>query len=642
MNGRSHCPFVLKSQLLCQLWTKVGMSGDAAVPNLLATLFEQLQVSETLEIEAKSAQGGIPRSLWETVSAFANTSGGWILLGVKELNNSFIVEGLSNASKMLDDFYNTLRSTSKINYPVCNAQDARIETLDDKEILLIRVPEAPRQQRPIYINGNPYNGTYVRRHTGDHHCTKPEVDRMMREASDIGADSAILLGFNLDDIDRNALARYRRLDQNLHPAEPRNTYDDLRFLTAIGGYDCERGTGKEGLTVAGLLLLGTERAIRKWRSRHLIDYRMLLSENDPDKRWDDRVTWEGHLFGAFETIYPRLTVGLASAFQLQGATRVDEGSIHVVLREALVNLLVHADYAVPEASLIVRTPSSFLFRNPGSSRISEFDLLYGDRSDPRNPELVRMFRFIGLAEEAGTGIPKIIRAWRELGLEMPKIDAGTERYEFTLQLRQAHLLSVEDRRWLRSLGLQWSEAEQLALVHAKHQGYVDNATLTRLTGQHSADISKVLVGLRNREYLQMIGGGRYARYELSSQTIPGTRLVRTSGVLKSKQETIPLNIWDALMQIGAVVRTQPRIDRITLENVIVQLCTLFPLSLNELASLLERNKRYIVKIIRPLVASRRINYLYPHQPSHPRQKYLAVKMVDEGNSLQQTALDLKV
>ena len=96
------------------------------------------------------------------------------------------------------------------------------------------------------------------------------------------------------------------------------------------------------------------------------------------------------------------------------------------------------------------------------------------------------------------------------------------------------------------------------------------------------------------------------------------------------------------MRIGAVVRTQPRIDRITLENVIVQLCTLFPLSLNELASLLERNKRYIVKIIRPLVASRRINYLYPHQPSHPRQKYLAVKMVDEGNSLQQTALDLKV
>ncbi|MBD2522952.1 RNA-binding domain-containing protein [Nostoc sp. FACHB-133] len=402
------------------------MPMDIAVTDLIATLIERLQGSETLEVEVKLAQGGIPKSLWETVSAFANTNGGWILLGIKESNNMLEVEGLSNPSKMLDDFYNMLRNPQKINYPICNAQDARIESLDGKEILVIRVAEAPRQQRPVYINGNPYNGTYVRRHTGDHHCTKPEVDRMMREASDVGADSAILPGFNLDDIDQNALTRYRRLDQTLHPGEPRNTYDDVRFLSAIGGYGRERGTAKEGLTVAGLLLLGTDKGIREWRSRHLIDYRMVLTEDDPDKRWDDRVPWEGHLFGAFENIYLRLTTGLATAFQLQGATRIEESPVHIVLREALINLLVHADYAVPEASLIVRTPSGFLFRNPGSSRISEFDLLHGDRSDPRNPELVRMFRLIGLAEEAGTGIPKIIRAWRELGLEMPKIDAGTE------------------------------------------------------------------------------------------------------------------------------------------------------------------------------------------------------------------------
>ncbi|RCJ24180.1 hypothetical protein A6S26_19325 [Nostoc sp. ATCC 43529] len=273
------------------------MSSDTVVTNLLDTLIERLQGSETLEVEVKLAQSGIPKSLWETVSAFANTNGGWILLGVKELNSRLEVEGLSKASKMLDDFYNTLRSSQKISYPICNAQDARIETVDGKEILVIRVPEAPRQQRPIYINGNPYTGTYVRRHTGDHHCTKPEVDRMMREASDVGADSAILPGFNLDDTDRDALARYRRLDQTLHPGEPRNTYDDLRFMTAIGGYARDRGTGKEGLTVAGLLLLGTDQAIREWRSRHIIDYRMILTEDDPDKRWDDRVPWEGNLFG---------------------------------------------------------------------------------------------------------------------------------------------------------------------------------------------------------------------------------------------------------------------------------------------------------------------------------------------------------
>jgi ATP-dependent DNA helicase RecG len=91
-----------------------------------------------------------------------------------------------------------------------------------------------------------------------------------------------------------------------------------------------------------------------------------------------------------------------------------------------VNLLVHADYAETDASLIVRSPDGYFFRNPGSSRVSEFDLLAGDRSDPRNPELVRMFRYIGLAEEAGSGMPKIIRAWRELGFVLPDIDVGTD------------------------------------------------------------------------------------------------------------------------------------------------------------------------------------------------------------------------
>lgn len=617
------------------------MSGDSAVTNLLATLIERLQDSETLEVEVKLAQGGIPKSLWETVSAFANTNGGWILLGVKEVDKRLEVEGLPNPSKMLDDFYNMLRNSQKINYPICNAQDARIETLDGKAILVIRVPEAPRQQRPVYISGNPYQGTYVRRHTGDHHCTKPEVDRMMREASDVGADSAILPEFNLDDIDKDALARYRRLDQNLHPGEPRNTYDDVRFLTAIGGYGCDRGTGKEGLTVAGLLLLGTDRAIRERRSRHLIDYRMVLTEDEPDKRWDDRIPWEGHLFGAFEKIYLRLTTDLATAFQLQGATRIEESSVHVVLREALVNLLVHADYTVPEASLIVRTPSGFLFRNPGSSRISEFDLLYGDRSDPRNPELVRMFRLIGLAEEAGTGIPKIIRAWHELGLEMPRIDAGTERYEFTLRLHQAHLLSAEDRRWLKSLSSQWNEAEQLALVHAKHHGYVDNATLTRLTGQHPADISKVLVGLRNRQFLQMINGGRHACYELGLHSRFGTRLPTDTATSLSKQETIPTNLWNKLMQLGAVVRNYPRVERATLAKVIVQLCKLTPLSPNDLEILLKRRRKYLLKIIRILLKSGCINYLYPLQPSHPHQKYVATEMTDEEDTIQQTALDFE-
>jgi hypothetical protein len=62
----------------------------------------------------------------------------------------------------------------------------------------------------------------------------------------------------------------------------------------------------------------------------------------------------------------------------------------------------NGDCAESQASLIVQSLDGYLLRNPGSSRISEADLLTGDRSDPRNPVLVRMFRLIGLAAEAST------------------------------------------------------------------------------------------------------------------------------------------------------------------------------------------------------------------------------------------------
>lgn len=260
------------------------MSTDQVVPPLLVTLLERLQGRETSELELKSAKGGLPNSLWETISAFANTSGGWILLGVKEENKKASVEGLANPSNLLDDFYSALRNPLKINYAACGPNDANIETLGEHQIIVIRVPEAPRQQRPVYIKGNPYTGTYVRQHTGDYHCTKPEVDRMMREASTVGADSAILTGYTLADIDKDSLARYRRMDQTLHPGEPRSAYDDLRFIKSIGGYRQDRKSGQHGLTVAGLLMLGTNQAIREWRKRHLIDYRLVNDDHNLDQR----------------------------------------------------------------------------------------------------------------------------------------------------------------------------------------------------------------------------------------------------------------------------------------------------------------------------------------------------------------------
>lgn len=636
------------------------------IPSLVATLLERLEGRETLELEFKSARGGLPRDVWPTVSAFANTNGGWIVLGVREESGVLQADGVQDASALLQTFYNMVRNPQKVSHPVCGAGDAAIESVGDRQFLVIRVPAASRKARPIYINGNPYGGTYVRRHAGDYQCTKPEVDRMMRDASDVTADSTVLHRYGLDDLDPDSLARFRRRFQTRDPASPWNGYDDRRFLGAIGGYARDRQTGEEGITVAALLLLGRPEAIRDWRARHLIDFRLLPDEPGAGERWDDRVPWDGNILGAFEAIYPRLIKDLPTPFRLQGASRVDETPAHVALREALANLLVHADYAEPQASLVTRSANGYFFRNPGSSRVPESDLLTGDRSDPRNPILLRMFRVIGFADEAGTGIPKITEAWRDLGLQLPRIDAGTERYEFALELHNTHLLSDEDRAWLLALGGQWTEAEQLALVHARHEGFVDNLKLRRMTGEHAADTTKVLVGLRDRGLLQMTRAGRGARYELDPAALaPASRPQGTPAMPARAEPSIPgiqpsfpgmepsspgiqpsfpgtepsfpgtevdahriaeriRELRPELEEIARPVRGTRRPDPALRDEVIVRLCARAPLSLRELTGLLHRNESYLQGVLQALIGSGRLRFLYAARPNHPRQRYVAV------------------
>lgn len=638
--------------------------NDTPSSSLLDQLQERLSGDEDLEWEFKAAQGNLPRDLWPTISAFANTAGGWIVLGVREQLNGFHLIGIRNPALLLKDLHAQLRNQQKISYATCGAEDVSVETLGDKSVIVVRVPAAPRTSRPVYIDGSRYTGTYVRRDSGDYHCTQSEVDRMVREAGATTADATILPHFTLDDLDDDALRRYRRRFQTQDPGSYLNGMDDTEFLRAVGGYGEVRGTGQRGPTIAGLLVFGTPPAIREIRTRHVVDYRKLVGEDDPARRWEDRVHHNGNLYNAFEIIFPRLAADLPAGFMLRGATRVDETSAHTAMREALVNLLVHADYTEMQASLIEHSQELYLFRNPGDSRVSERDLLLGNRSDPRNPIIVDMFRRIGLAEDAGTGIRKIVGGWRRAGFQRPEIDIGTERYEFSLRLRSVHLIADEDIAWLLALGDDWSEPEQLALVTARHEGDIDNPRLRRRAGLLLAEATKVLTRLRDRGFLLMVGGKRGARYQLGQATeasnnaaFPATvtsgagfprqgssdgsiapatiergnsqegiddysRSTAGSGGNTADNESSSADIDARLELVAARANNKYRLTPMEREEIVLSLCSIAPLSINQLSSFLGRSPAHLRSVLRELIAAGHLQYLYPNAPRHPLQRYM--------------------
>lgn len=141
-------------------------------------------------IEAKKAKDKLPDSLWDTYSAFANSDGGLILLGVSENSRRELnVTGVTDAEKLKRDFWNTVNDRSKVNATVLSDQDVVIRHGSSGDFIVIHVPRAGREIMPIYVGADPFSreqhrGTFRRNNEGDYHCDRDEVKAMFRDGSD--------------------------------------------------------------------------------------------------------------------------------------------------------------------------------------------------------------------------------------------------------------------------------------------------------------------------------------------------------------------------------------------------------------------------------------------------------------------------
>lgn len=141
------------------------------------------RMREHNRLEAKRAKGGLPHSIWETYSSFANTDGGVILLGVSENpDHSLSITGVDDAYKMVQDFWNTVHDTSKISSVVLSDDDVNIRRTSQGNVICINVPRASRERVPVYVGPNPMKGSYRRNGDGDYLCDEEDVRAMMRDS----------------------------------------------------------------------------------------------------------------------------------------------------------------------------------------------------------------------------------------------------------------------------------------------------------------------------------------------------------------------------------------------------------------------------------------------------------------------------
>lgn len=145
--------------------------------------FENLQnYREDNRIEAKQALGGLPESIWETYSAFANADGGVILLGVEELpDKSLHALDLLDPRWLLEDLRMGLNDPDLVSVNILTEEHMEIHTVDGKRIIAVTVPRAPAEKRPVYVRQNGAWVAFCRRGEGDFRCTDEETARMYRQ-----------------------------------------------------------------------------------------------------------------------------------------------------------------------------------------------------------------------------------------------------------------------------------------------------------------------------------------------------------------------------------------------------------------------------------------------------------------------------
>lgn len=412
---------------------------------------------ESSRLEVKSARGGLPNSLWESYSAFANSDGGVIVLGVKEnpKDGALHVEGLDDVHKLMKDFWNTVNNRQKVSSNILTDSMAVPEKLEGKDVIVINVPRAERTSRPVYVGSDPRTGTYRRNFEGDYHCSLEEVALMIRDSALVTDDNKLLTDLDVSVFCYETVKSYRNIFKLVRQNHLWNKEDDAMFLRRIGAVREDKDTGKFHPTVAGLLMFGYEYEITALFPNYFLDYQENRT-NGIYARWTDRVTsqsgdWSGNVFDFILKVIPKLQSDLKVPFMFKGNYRDEDTPLHKTVREATVNMLANADFYGRRGVVVQKSAEGFKFANPGSMRVSLTEALQDSASDPRNGVMMKMLAMVEYGERAGSGLQGIFKTWQSVYHCAPKLEVttsgGVDRTTLTLGF-EGHQPDIEAMKLL--------------------------------------------------------------------------------------------------------------------------------------------------------------------------------------------------
>ncbi len=343
------------------------------------------------------------------MSAFSNTNGGWLIFGIKQIGKQFEIIGVKNAEKIEQNFVTNIRG-GKFNVVFSTRQ--RKYLFGEKTVLAFYIPVSAK--KPIYYN-SPVN-TFIRRGSSDMRATKEEIDSMYRDRTFGTKTSETAQNTDRNSLSDNSLDRYRDYMSRFNPAAGYNRFNENEFLSKL------RIIENGACSFGGLLMFGKREIIEKYFPDFRIDLIEIpgTSYSNAQSRYTFRLDEHENLWEYYFECLNRLKNKVDVTFILTSEGFGQELSPGLeAIREALVNMLMHADYFSPAKSMIRVFNNRIEFFNPGGFPKPIEELKNKDLSISRNPIITKLFRMVKLSGNIGSGLEKIDTNWFEYNRTRP-------------------------------------------------------------------------------------------------------------------------------------------------------------------------------------------------------------------------------
>jgi ATP-dependent DNA helicase RecG len=618
-------------------------------------LIEELnQSDENLRLEAKT---GFGKSVLETISAFSNEpnlDGGVVLIGIKREEDSLFptykIVGVDNPDAMLADIASQCADSFNLSLRL----RIKTETLEGKLIVRIDVPELSDSNKPVYLKkrGLPH-GAFRRIGSTDQHCTEDDLVALYNGRESV-YDNRVLEGADLTDIDLDALNYYRTLRKKVNPEAEELKWEDEDLLKSLSAV-VKNKKGEIQPSIAGILLFGKKQSLRRLLPGYRLDYIRIPGKEwveNPDERFST-VDMRDSLLMLVQRAQSQIFEDLPKAFSLEEGQLQAKGNTLParVLREAIVNSVMHASYRIQQPIQIRRYNNRIEICNPGYSLKSE-DQLGEPGSRLRNPHLAAVFHETNLAETKGSGIRTMRKLMEKTGFEPPTFESDRANDHFTIRLLLHHFLTEEDISWLNSIGaLELSDTQKKALIFVRELGAINNQAYRQLNGLDTLSSSTELRKLRKLKYLIQKGKSNATYYvfgergllisdsasptakthelpvethelsakthELSAKTHELSAKTHKSLAQHHILERLPEKLQLKLIELG----THPGKDK--RKEIILEICECGEWSSSEIASLVKiKDPLYLRReYLNKLLKLGKLTYKYPEMPNHPRQAY---------------------